>query len=198
MMMGNSEPGRSIALYGGAFDPPHVGHTGFCCALAAEPSFSEVWVLPCYRHPFGKDLAPFDHRLAMCRIAFEPIASHIHVRDDEVRTPGEGYTIDLVRYLLREFPDLRFTLALGSDNYRHRHKWKSFDLLQTLVPVKFFGRRGFQQENEELGLATPFPEVSSTELRLALEDGLIQDEFLPGGVGDYIRVHKLYRRNPSL
>lgn len=189
------ESRRSVALYGGAFDPPHIGHTAFCAALAGEPGFDEVWVLPCYRHPFGKELADFAHRMAMCRIAFEPIGQCVRVKDDESRAPGGGYTIDLVRHLQGTYPDLDFALVLGSDNFRQRHKWKDFELLQSLVPVRFFGRKGFQEENEELGVEAPFPEVSSTDLRVALEEGTIPEALLPPGVADYIRARRLYRRS---
>lgn len=192
-MTAESNRRTTIALYGGAFDPPHIGHVAFCRELASRTEFDSVWVLPSYRHPFGKAMTDFEHRLQMCRIAFSSISEKIEIRKDEAKVRGKGYTIELIHYLLKEYPDTCFVLVLGTDNYSQKHKWKDFEQIDELVRVEFFGRKGWEQENEKLGLKALFPEVSSYQLRSALAAGAIPEKQLPPGIADYIRTHRLYR-----
>lgn len=64
-----SNSGTRVAVFGGSFNPPHVGHVlGVVYALSTAP-IDEVLVVPVYRHPFAKPLAPFADRLEMCRLA---------------------------------------------------------------------------------------------------------------------------------
>jgi nicotinate-nucleotide adenylyltransferase len=191
-MSDSSEYKQNVVLFGGSFDPPHLGHHELCRALVADETFDRVWILPSANHPFGKQMAPFHHRVNMCSIAFATISPKVEIREEDNRSHGGGYTIDLVRYLNKLYPDLNFTLALGADNYQTRHKWKDFEELEKLIKVRFFGRRGFDQENKALNLDTPFPEVSSSELRESLTKGIIPYDLLPPGIGVYIEKYKLY------
>src|SRR3989304_1115288 len=61
--------GREVALLGGSFNPPHVAHMMAAYWTLATQEVSEVWLLPAYRHPFGKALAPFEDRVKMCELA---------------------------------------------------------------------------------------------------------------------------------
>jgi len=190
---GNKHREERIALFGGGFDPPHNGHVAFCRALAESGLFDRVWVLPTYRHPFGKGAAPFEHRLAMCREAFSALSDRVEVRDDEVHVGGKGYTIELIRWLLDKYPQYRFSLVLGSDNYEVRSRWKDFDKIEQLVDVRFFGRKGWEELNRKLGIPAPFPRVSSAEIRKRISRGETIDELIPEAVSLYIRGHGLYR-----
>ena len=184
--------GKRIVLFGGTFDPPHTGHVAFCRALVDDPSFDEVWILPSFKHPFGKEAAPFKHRLAMCSAAFEDLGPKLKVRDDESKVGGDGFTVDLLRFLRSRYPTYAFTLALGADNYSQRHRWQDFDTAKKIAEVRFYGRRGWEAETEHLGLDTPFPKVSSQEIREIIKSGDIPSELLPRAVYEYIQEHKLY------
>jgi nicotinate-nucleotide adenylyltransferase len=187
----NSDP-IGVALFGGSFNPPHIGHTAFCEELVKHETYDFVWVIPSIQHPFGKEMVSMHHRMQMCRIAFEPISSKIEIRNEEKHAGGSGYTIDLISHLIATYTNYDFTLALGSDNYATRHEWKDFEKIQSLVSIRFFGRRGWSRENQQLGLDTHFPEVSSSELRKALGSGDIPEHLLPPGIPEYIRGHELY------
>jgi nicotinate-nucleotide adenylyltransferase len=191
-MTGREAKGLKVALFGGGFDPPHKGHVAFCRALAESGLFDRVWVLPTYKHPFGKGAAPFGDRLAMCRIAFLPVGDNVEVRDDETRVGGRGYTIELIRWLERRYPDHRFSLALGSDNYEVRTRWKDFDKIEKLIDVRFFGRKGWEELNKKLKIPAPFPKASSDEIRSRIAAGGIPEELLPEAVARYIKEHGLY------
>ena len=66
-----------IALFGGSFNPPHVGHMMAAYYVIATRPVDKLWLMPAYRHPFGKRLAPFDDRVKMCELAAAPFAMWI-------------------------------------------------------------------------------------------------------------------------
>jgi nicotinate-nucleotide adenylyltransferase len=191
-MMERQTGSERIALFGGAFDPPHNGHVAFCRALAESGLFDKVWVLPTFKHPFGKGAAPFDDRIAMCRAAFLPLSERVEVRDDEAQVGSQGYTVELLRWLRHRYPHQHFSLALGSDNYEVRSRWKDFDQIEKLVEVRFFGRKGWEELNRKLNIPAPFPKVSSEEIRKRIVDSVIPEDLIPEAVARYIRRHGLY------
>jgi nicotinate-nucleotide adenylyltransferase len=195
MKMNRGQKTKSIAIYGGAFDPPHIGHTAFCAELCRQDEYHEIWVLPSFTHPFDKQLTDFDLRMEMCRIAFSTLSEKVIISREETRVPGKGYTLDLLRHLKMSFPDYKFTLTLGTDNYQSRHKWKGFDEINQLVEVKFYGRKGNERENSALKVEAPFPEVSSTQLRVLLREGGKAEHLLPPGIMEFIEANRLYRNN---
>ena len=77
--------GEHIAILGGSFSPPHEGHVAICAWLLDSAEVDRVVAIPCYEHPFGKELAAFDDRLRMCQIAFEEFGSRVEVLDLEKR-----------------------------------------------------------------------------------------------------------------
>lgn len=193
MSNGYKSSGKRVALFGGSFDPPHIGHTAFCAALANDSENDAIWVLPSADHPFGKDMAPFDQRMEMCRIAFASLSPKVEIRDDELELEHTGYTVDLIRYLNEKYPEIEFILALGADNYAAREEWKDFDTIEKLVRVKFYGRRGWEGENEELQIDAPFPRASSSAIRNAIRKGELPRDVLPQGLPEFIREHRLYQ-----
>lgn len=150
-----SKSERSIALFGGSFNPPHAGHYEIVRRLAQRKAINEVWILPVYRHAFGKRMAPFSRRLAAARAFFRPLAPKVKVKDVEKRLGGTSYTIRLLRYLKARHPRWRFFLVIGADNYRLRGKWKDFDAIREIVDLIVLPR----------GSRSFIPNVSSTQIR---------------------------------
>ena len=92
-----------VAVFGGSFNPPHVGHVlGVVYALSTAP-IDEVLVVPVYQHPFAKDLAPFADRLAMCRLAFGWLP-RVTVSTVEEELGGESRTLRTVEHLRADHP----------------------------------------------------------------------------------------------
>ena len=90
-----------IALFGGSFDPPHVGHLlAVAYVLATEP-IGELWLVPVNEHPFGKRLAaPFEHRATLCEAMIEGAGlRRAHVSRIEAEIGGEVRTVDLLEHL---------------------------------------------------------------------------------------------------
>jgi len=153
---------KSIALFGGSFNPPHAGHYAIARRLARRKTIDEVWILPVYRHVFGKKMTPFEERLRSARKFFRALAPKVRVKDIERRLGGTSYTIRLIRFLKKKHPGWRFLLVIGEDNYRLRRRWRGFDAIQKEAALIVISR----------GKKSPIPDVSSTELRKKLKKDL--------------------------
>jgi nicotinate-nucleotide adenylyltransferase len=179
-----------IALFGGSFNPPHVAHQLVCTvALAtARPELDRVWMVPTYRHPFEKELAPFEERFAMCRAAAEPFAGRVEVSKIEKELGGSSYTLHTVRALTARHPEHQFVVVIGADLLPERVRWHGWEELQQLVPFLVVGRAGISDAAGALAL----PAVSSTEVRERLATGRSVEGLVPAKVIDHIHAQGLY------
>lgn len=186
----------NIALFGGSFNPPHTGHQLACLYLLEAEGFERVWLVPTYRHPFGKPLAPFPHRAAMCALVARPFGGRVTVCEVEQNLDaGEGNrTIDTVRHLKAHHPEERFTLVVGSDILEEASSWKDFDDLTDEVALLVLRRTGFEPGSTRHRLsALAFPEVSSTAIRQRCARGQGIHGLVPAPVDTYLDEHGLYR-----
>jgi nicotinate-nucleotide adenylyltransferase len=180
-----------IALFGGSFDPPHIGHLLMAAYVLATEPVDELWMLPVAEHPFRKRLAgSFDHRVDLCRRALSSIGlPRASVSTIEAELGGEGRTVDLLEHLHARRPGDRFALVLGSDLVAERHAWKRFDRIEQLARVISIERKG-----HETSSAPPLlPEVSSTEVRRLLAEGLDASRLVPRDVLTAIAAAGSYR-----
>jgi nicotinate-nucleotide adenylyltransferase len=184
------EPRRQTAILGGSFNPPHVAHVMAAYWTLATRGVSEVWMLPSYRHPFGKALAPFEDRVRMCELAAAPVRGlHVCTAEAELRDdPLVGKTARTLEYLVEKHPDRSFTLVVGADIVADTPKWYRFDRVRELARVIVVGRAG------ETGFADgpALPDVSSTEVRDRLARGEDVSSLVPTRVLEYIRERGLY------
>lgn len=191
----DNKPDEWIGIFGGSFDPPHVGHVlAVQYVLLTEP-ISRVMVVPCAQHPFGKQHAPFEDRLAMCRIAFEMLGSRVEVLDIEGKREGASYTIDTVRELRQLYPAAGLELIIGSDITGELDRWKDWDELQKMVRIRTLDRleRNVHATEQEQADVYYLPRVSSMGLREMFTRGLDVSKRVPQGVLRYIREHGLYK-----
>jgi len=155
-----------VALYGGSFDPPHQCHVLVATWALCRGGVDEVWLLPALGHAFGKRMAPFETRCRMAAAAVAHLGPQVRVDPIEGRLPVPSYTVDTVRTLLVERPELEVTLVMGADAYADRPRWKDWSALEALVGnrVLVVGRgeaAGNGLPNEVFTL----PDISSTEIR---------------------------------
>jgi nicotinate-nucleotide adenylyltransferase len=173
----------------------------------------ELWVLPVYQHPFAdkQQMPSFEHRLRMAHLAFDHLPGaegRVFIKDCErtVRLEAERRsgahahaligTIDVVRYLMKEDPDVRFALLLGQDTYRDlaSGKWKESRALLDLVPIVVIARNGLELGGERgvtLARVAGLTDVSSSKVR-ASEDREYIEQALQPEVLSYIETHHLY------
>lgn len=181
-----------IALLGGSFNPPHVGHQMIALWLLSTEQTDQVWLVPCSQHPFGKELVGFDHRVKMCRLATRVFPEQsVLVSGVEESLGGGGRTLVTIQHLLREHPDHRFSLVIGSDILKEKDAWFRFDEIEALVDVVVVGRSG--HEDAAPPGAPVLPDISSTEIRRRIAQGEQVSQQVPAPVLGYIRRHGLYR-----
>jgi nicotinate-nucleotide adenylyltransferase len=177
-----------VAIFGGSFDPPHLGHQMACLYVLATQDVDELWVVPVYRHAFGKPLAAFEHRLAMCRRLCDLFAPRMRVSDVERELGSVSRTAETLRHLRRERPGDRFSLVIGTDLLAERHAWYDHESLEKLAGLIVVGRSGHAGAEGLL-----LPEVSSTEVRRRLAAGEPCQHLVPRSVLEYVRENGLYR-----
>jgi nicotinate-nucleotide adenylyltransferase len=176
-----------IALFGGSFNPPHVAHQLACAWVLATARVDELWMVPTFKHPFDKQLAPFADRVAMCERAAAIFGGRVKVSRVEGELGGDSYTLRTVKTLAMQRPGDRFSLVIGSDLVAEREKWHGFTELNTLVEFIVVGRG-------DNGSGVSMPPVSSTEVRARLAKGEPVDAMVDAEVLDYIRSKGLYGR----
>lgn len=189
-----------VALFGGSFDPPHVGHQLACLYVLLTYPVDEVWMIPVFRHAFDKRSAPFAHRVAMCERAAAAIGTAVRVSTIEQELAGPSYTLLTVRALKERHPEHDFALVIGADLIKERERWYGWPELAQLVPFLVLARGGVQREKGALPTSDQFheegielPEVCSTAVRARLGEGKLPHGWVARGVLSYIREHGLYR-----
>ncbi len=185
-------PRKEIALLGGSFNPPHVAHLmAAYWALATEP-VAELWLLPSYRHPFGKPLAPFEDRVRMCELAAAGLRGvRVCAVEEELRDdPLVGKTARTLEHLRSRHPAWGFALVIGTDVLPETGKWYRFDRVRELARLVVVGRQGHP---EGAGGRPLLPAVSSTEVRARIGRGEDVSHLVPQRVLRYLEERRLYR-----
>jgi len=180
-----------VAVFGGSFDPPHLGHALACFWALESGQVDRVLLIPAALHAFGKQYtARFDQRMAMCRLAVQRLADAVSVSDIEGRRPGVSYMVDTLRALEQEMPASTFRLLVGTDVAQEVHKWRESEEVLRRAPLLELPRPLPGQRFDERPGA--LPPISSTQVRDALKSGHGVEHLLAATVTAYIRSHGLY------
>ena len=186
-------PGRpELAVFGGSFDPPHIGHVFLATYALSVRGVERVLVVPTFEHAFGKPLHAFAERLAMCELAFGLLAG-CEVSPLERELGGVSRTLRLVEELARRHPDHQLRLLVGSDILAQSARWQRFDDIVALAPLLVAERAGHRSSAPEGASSPLLPEVSSSTVQAALARGDDVSHWLPRAVASYIDQHALYR-----
>lgn len=189
-----------IGLFGGSFNPVHIGHTMLASYMAQFGGFDKVWMLLSPQNPLkvgDSDLIDDNHRLAMLEIALSG-SEQLEVCDIELTLPRPGYTIDTLRALDERYgATCRFTPIIGADNWIMFDRWKSGPEIVARYGVTIYPRPGYPLAGQPLPegvrmVDAPVIELSSTFIRQSIAGGHDMTYFLPPGVATYIRQHHLY------
>jgi nicotinate-nucleotide adenylyltransferase len=177
-----------VAIFGGSFNPPHVAHQMAALYVLETAPVDELWLVPAVRHAFGKTLAPFADRLAMCERAAAPLGPRVRVSAIERELGEESRTLKTIRRLQQDHPGTSFSLVIGADLLGEVPSWFGGAELQRTVPFIVVGRAGFST-----GATVELPAVSSRQVRAALAAGQDVSGLVPRAVLDYISAHNLYK-----
>ena len=162
-----------IALYGGAFNPPHLAHLFTVSYLLTRDDVDEVWFMPTARHVFGKDMLAFEDR---CRLVEALIDSQgwsgrVSVSRFEGERPDVSRTLDTLTHLSSAYPEYAFCWVIGADNLAVRDQWHRFNDITASWPLIVLGRPGHEAALDECrdeAWCRPgptLPDISSTMLR---------------------------------
>lgn len=203
--------GARIGILGGTFNPIHTGHLILAQGALERFDLSKVLFIPCARPPHKEaaGLLPAEDRLAMVRLATED-DPRFDVLDLEIRRGGASYAIDTITELREMHPGAELCFIIGADMLLELHLWKDVRRLLELCTFLSFGRgdvRVPEVRPEDLHLPPPWPErllrnavagrrvdISSSEIRHRIAEGLGIRYLVPVAVEMYIAEHRLYRQ----
>lgn len=198
---------RRIGLFGGTFDPPHIGHLILAGEAAAQFQLDKLfWALtPDPPNKLGNSITPLIHRLPMLQsmIAHNPLFELSRL---EIDRPGPHYTVDTVRLLAARETDAEIILLIGEDSLADLPTWRlSADLAAAVSKIGVMRRPGDPADLAVLEAKIPgitqkihfidalFQPVSSRELRRRAAAGEMYRYYVAPEVYDYIEKNKLYR-----
>jgi len=190
---------KSVAIYGGSFDPPHVSHVLAAVYALKIGGFERVLVVPVFEHVFHKQLTAFEHRSRMCELAFAGIDGiEVSLVERDLSTPS--LTLRTLEHLALRHPDWSMRLLVGSDVLGDTAKWHAFDRISELAPPYVVARPGYEHPGSRAAL---LPDISSTRVRQALADPSEPEQqallavSVPRAVLAYIAQHRLYSSRAS-
>jgi nicotinate-nucleotide adenylyltransferase len=178
-----------VAIYGGSFNPPHLAHQLAMTCVLATARVDELWMVPTFKHPFDKQLAPFADRARMCELAAAPFA-HVEVSRIEEELGGDSFTLRTVKTLQERHPGVEWAIVIGADLLAERERWHGWPELKRLVEFVVVGRQGVAVTGSA---AVELPAISSTLVRERLARGESVEPWVAAGVRDYIAARGLYR-----
>ena len=187
-----------LGVYGGSFDPPHLGQLLPVIDAAEQLDLDGVRFVPASVQPLkvgGASASPAD-RLAMTERLVQGIPG-FSVDPAEIDRPGLSYTVDTLAGLAAAHPGVELFLLLGADAYALFEQWREPARIRALatvvVMVRGEGALAPPAGSEVQVLQSRRVDISSTELRARVRDGRTIRGFVPDAVADYIAEHRLYR-----
>jgi nicotinate-nucleotide adenylyltransferase len=198
-----------IGLFGGTFDPPHLGHLILASEAYAQLDLTRLlWILtPEPPHKQDQFITAIEHRLAMVQLAIQDNPS-FELSRVELDRPGPHYTLDTVELIAKQYPDADITPIIGGDSLRDLPTWhRPKELLYACHWVGVMRRPGETPDLDELerklpGISSkihyvdaPLLEIASREIRNRIAVGQTFRYYLPQPVYEYINQHHLYRQS---
>jgi nicotinate-nucleotide adenylyltransferase len=187
-----------IGLFGGSFDPVHLGHLLVAQAARDELGLQRLVFLPAAQSPFKPENAPTSalERLRLLRLALVG-KTWCEIDEQEVRRGGVSYTIDTLRDYAGRFPQAQLFYLIGADHLAQLPRWREAEALARLVEFVVIPRPG----QLEVPVPAPFRGrwlagfplgLSSSQIRARVRAGEPVDHLVPALVAEAIRNNRLY------
>jgi nicotinate-nucleotide adenylyltransferase len=204
----SEERHERLGLFGGTFDPPHVGHLILASEAKSQLELTRVlWtVTPDPPHKQDQFITSLEHRVAMVKLAIQDNPS-FELSDVELNRPGPHYTIDTIRLLAELNPNAEIVPILGGDSLHDLPTWhQPKEIVYAAHWVGVMRRPGEEPNLSELERAlpgisskvhyvnAPLLEIASREIRSRVLDGRPYRYYLPLPVYEYINQHQLYQQ----
>lgn len=189
---------QRIGIFGGSFDPVHLGHLLVAQAAFEELGLERLFFVPAAQSPFKQDFvpAPGHVRAQLLRLALAG-RTWCEVDEQEIRRPGVSYTVDTLRDYANRFPDAALFYLIGADNIAALPQWREAGELAQLAAFVVIPRPG----DVTVPLPAPFRGqtlrgwpfgVSSSEIRVRVKAGKTIDHLVASTVAEAIRNNQLY------
>ena len=197
---------KVTVIFGGSFDPIHRGHVELARYVAGREEVDRVWLMVSPLNPLkqGRRLSPDVERLHMARLAVAEVPG-VEVSDFEMHLPRPSFTYATLRALEEAYPDRRFALLIGEDNWRDFHLWRNADEILGRYPIYVYPRPGVRhavagteamnhphpealKHKEKAVMLTGAPrfDISSSQIRRRLAAGEDAADLLPPPVAAYL------------
>lgn len=194
---------RRIGIFGGSFNPIHVGHALIANYIVESGAIDMLWLMVSPQNPLKENsgLASDYHRLRMTELVSRRI-ENVTTSAFEFELPKPSYTIDTLNALQTKFPDDEFYLVIGADNWCLFDKWKNGEEIISKYHILIYPRRGYdilipEQYCDRVKVVdAPLIEVSSTQIRDRLAQMKSVSFYVPEAVEKYIVKNKLYMEAP--
>jgi nicotinate-nucleotide adenylyltransferase len=193
----------TTGVFGGAFDPPHLGHLALVRGALERFDFERLLVVPVGDPPHKTVATPAEIRCRLAELAFAGMPQ-LEISRIELEPGGPRFTIDTLRLLSESHDDL--TLLVGADQFAGFRNWREPDAILELARLAVASRPGYEEEALSPVLAAlvqpervsffPIPAhpVSSEQIRARAHDGLPIDDLIPSAVAAEIARLGLYKR----
>jgi nicotinate-nucleotide adenylyltransferase len=195
-----------IGIFGGTFDPVHLGHLILAETAREAASLDEVWFVPAFMAPHkqGQRSTPARERIDMLRLA---LAGHsqFRINDLEIRRRGPSFTVETLQELKSQHPDDEFLLLIGGDSLADFPTWRDPQRILELVrlvavnrgrdPLNVEGAMkslGNGLEDRIITVEMPAVDLSATEIRQRCRTGKSIRSWTPRAVELFIHQHRLY------
>lgn len=155
-----------IAIFGGSFDPPHIGHQAIAKKIIEKLNIDLLIVVPAYLNPLKvKSFLDAKTRFTLLKKLFLN-KEKIKVSNYEISQQRAVYSIETIRYIIKKYKPTKLYLVIGADNYKSFHLWDKHEEIRELVSLVVVTRDGFVYEKEEnITQLEVDIKISSTELR---------------------------------
>ncbi|QLY25416.1 nicotinate (nicotinamide) nucleotide adenylyltransferase [Bdellovibrio sp. KM01] len=211
-----------IGIFGGSFNPPHMGHINAIQTVAKKMGLNKVHVIPAAQNPLKTPVEgpSAEQRLELTKLAFAQYGETYFVDDQELKRGGMSYTIDTIMNLRKTYEASDLYLIVGADKFEELSQWKDYSKILAETNLVVTTRPGYDMPeslDEMPGYLKPLVadfdfnfielttgrsiqfitlrdiEISSSEVRKWLRSGKPVEQYLPLAVETYIKEHKLYR-----
>lgn len=189
-----------IGIFGGSFDPIHIGHAIIAQHIISSGAVDRLWFMVSPVNPLkaGREQHVADtDRLRMVEMVSRPMEG-VETSAFEFTMPRPSYTIDTLNALQAKFPDDEFYLVTGGDNWQIFNKWRNSEEILAKYHLLIYPRLGYEViipedlKDRVTLVEAPIIELSSTEVRERLANGLSVRYYVPDEVLGYIERHHLY------